>query len=168
MEQLPKPYDITAIPYFPYTPGIWAWGLLLLAALALFILLQLWIKRGSKKRLQLNRFSWATSEINELLNDNPNLTTSSFEKAAIVIKRLIEANEGIAIATLSPSELKSLQDQFSSPVQDIIKLLIEWSEFKYCAKESPLPNRTNIEDALRLISEYEKKVVIGKAEKNKV
>lgn len=156
MEQLTKPYDITAIPYFPYIPGPLVWIAVLLAAL-LFLALYHWLNcKPVKNKFQIDPFVWANSELEKLRLDPDQTFENANSKIAIVITRLVEAIEKCSIASLTNAELRAFQKQSSRPTtQNLIKFLLQWNSQKYANVKDAGAHQDSIETALKLIREYE-------------
>lgn len=158
---MPEPYDITDIPYFPYVPGLTAWAAVI-AFLALAVLLRLWCQREREPRIEIDSFAWALAQLKQLALFKQQGSQVQVSRFVSVVRRLLEAVEGIDVASLSPAEILKLQQQLNSePARKLLDLVSKWMTAGYAPQIELEPWRVEIDEAVREIEKYQNQHRLG-------
>lgn len=102
------PYDITEIPLAAYEPGLVAWGVMILIAIACGAALRFWIVRRRRGTV-ISPLALATRELRdlELRSGQAHLTKETIARATRIAKRLVSLSSPSDLSSLTASELQA-------------------------------------------------------------
>jgi hypothetical protein len=108
---LPTPYDITDIPYVPWSPSSHEWLLLLCATCMALVLVSAWhfLRRGRKLSRVVNRL------LEEIERSSYQTSIASTERISRAARRVIEHTTRHDLGGLSPDELAAYAARCSDP-----------------------------------------------------
>ena len=123
-------YDIKAIPSFPFEPDTFTW----LAASVLLFLLLLSTYFLCRRKPHYRISSLQQTLLSELatLPAEVRLADRKFDVLLHEIKRLIPRCGEVDVENLSPSELRLAAQNSAGAATDLIVLLAQFDEWRYC------------------------------------
>ncbi len=146
-QPLPTPYDITNIPFVPWSPGTREWLLLLVATCGALVFLSLWhlLRRGRRLRRVVDRL---LEEIERSSHQNSVASTERISRAA---RRIIEHTTRHNLGGLSPEELAAYANQCRDPEEGVaLRLIADLESHLYAPPSDALNERRRaIAQALR-------------------
>jgi len=142
IDQAAKPYDITPIPFFPWAPGMIAWGLLLLTiALALGLV---WLAARRRQRSHLGSLDEALAELRACAAAE--ITESSaLARVTLLGRRVLSTILGEDVTVLTSSELSAAAGRSTERSrQEVFTILseLEARRFSPSPRISPAEVRT--------------------------
>jgi hypothetical protein len=123
--------DIGNIPYFAYSPGIYAWLILIGAAVLSVIIFRLTISR--KNAGYFRAFEKSLNDIKKLelsITANSNLKDIIFS-ASMIVRRLVSHLESEDISSLSAKELREKEQSAGSALKILLSAIIKIEDSKY-------------------------------------
>ena len=146
--------DITDIPYFPFEPGTFYWGIFIVFA----ALLILYIKIKSKKNKASSKTKALDSAISELESLKRNLkdgadTRDFLFKASLLLRRLISSTTKVDLSSFTETDFENIKKSGDVKIDLFITHLIDLEKLKYkkdSGKDAPLELLTNLIQKLTL------------------
>jgi hypothetical protein len=136
---LPTPYDITDIPYVPWSPGTREWILLLLAACAALVLISAWhlLRRGRKLSRVVDRL------LEEIERSSHQTSVASTERISRAARRVIEHTTQHDLGGLSPDEISAYAAKCADPEEvQALRLIADLESHLYAPPSAEEKDRT--------------------------
>ena len=151
------PYDITSIPFFPYSPGLIAWAVFVVLALALLAGFRFAILSARKRGPARSSFDLAFSELKKLAR----LARASQNKkeilarASLIVKRLLSAMGGRDISHCTAAELEEYAKQLDSgALQEVLTSVYQIENSKYQPDDRDLRATELVNELLEKLHAY--------------
>ena len=125
----PTLFDISAIPYFPFSPGLRLWLSLGLIVLAFGVASFLAVLIARRRKVELDGASYTYDQCRAILGQRP-ITQDRLNLGVAFAKRALSIRERLPLTALSSHELANLE--LSSPtLKLVLKLLGECDRLRY-------------------------------------
>lgn len=132
MEPVPTPFDITELPFIPFTPSLLLWILLPGTVLLVFLII-LWLARRSPVIHAASR-SETERRLRTLMQQKQKVDTQQAATAtSLILKRFLSIELGESVDTLGTSELNALaaSAEQTAPRRILLETLATLEESRY-------------------------------------
>ena len=130
---IPTPYDITAIPFVAWAPGLSTWGIFVLAFLiiATFVLFINWLKRGR------STYAIVAKLLQELTRVSTISSIPQIERVSRLARRILSHLLEVDLSSLSTDELRQraavIEDMLA---RDALTMIAQLKELSYAPQSS--------------------------------
>ena len=153
MDPLPTPFDIAPVPGVPFTPSLLLWLIVLGLLLIPCILVVIIGRRSSRKPLA--PITLATRQLKELALESTTKQIAS--EAALILKRLLAAQFGLAVEALSGEELTRMGMEERSELARVLAPLIgELDQVRFSASEDGARIQALLNQAISVLLQEER------------
>jgi hypothetical protein len=155
---LPTPFDIAALPFFPWEPGRAAWILLAVALAAVVLGSKWWSSRRDARSPIESAFAQVANHFSALLIRESPPGAADMERVSLLLRRLLSLCEHADIAGLTPTELSALAQKKAEPAtRELLSALGSVDTDRYLPPSSQRARsaaRERIEELKRLVDAY--------------